>query len=113
MSIINRYADVILAPVIAPRGLYIPGIADIGDWSLERKRECLAKCPMKKDPHIRGCPPVLKITKEGFKAQMARCVEMKFNGDSVKSGKRCRQWVKELWIFPRRACPNIWRSTAN
>ena len=51
MSIINQYADVILASMIAPRGLFIPGIADVDEWSLAQKQSYLAQQPMKKDPN--------------------------------------------------------------
>ena len=42
---------------------------------------------------IRDNPPVIRITKENFKRQIEKCVEMKKSGEIMELEKRCRRWV--------------------
>jgi len=42
---------------------------------------------------IRDKPPVIKITKETFKRQIAKCIEMKRTGEREEIGKRSRKWA--------------------
>lgn len=42
---------------------------------------------------IRNYPPVIKITRENFKQQIEKCVEMKKNGEIHELGSRCRHWA--------------------
>ena len=44
---------------------------------------------------IRDNPPVIKITKETFKNQIAKCVEMKRTHECEKIGKRSRRWAHQ------------------
>ena len=49
-KLINRYADVMIGPVCIPRGLYISGMADFSEWSLEKKRYYQKKSGFRKNP---------------------------------------------------------------
>jgi hypothetical protein len=44
---------------------------------------------------IRNYPPVIKIKKDNFKSQIAKCIEMKKSGENIELGKMGRQWVIE------------------
>jgi hypothetical protein len=181
-KIINRYADVMIGAYAIPRGIFIPGIADLSAWSLEEKAQILEKRIVNKDngktffvhapsskwkkcsavivdlfkqckhegmpiellyvdqlppyqakqiyafadyaldqvgpgtfglfgiemmsweipvlvyhipllDRIRDNPPVIRITKENFKRQIEKCVEMKKSGEITDWGKKCRRWV--------------------
>ncbi|MHA1405537.1 MAG: hypothetical protein ACTSSI_17365, partial [Candidatus Helarchaeota archaeon] len=38
-------------------------------------------------------PPVIKITKENFKQQIEKCIEMKKTGENIALGQKGRQWA--------------------
>ncbi|MEE9572256.1 MAG: glycosyltransferase, partial [Candidatus Neomarinimicrobiota bacterium] len=42
---------------------------------------------------IRNYPPIIKITKDNFKNQIAKCIEMKKSGENIELGKNGQQWV--------------------
>jgi len=41
---------------------------------------------------LRNYPPVIKITKENFKQQIEKCIEMKKTGENIALGQKGRQW---------------------
>ena len=47
---INRYADVLLGPTCIPRGLFIPGLISLSDWTLAEKNRLVDKKLLIKDP---------------------------------------------------------------
>jgi tetratricopeptide (TPR) repeat protein len=49
-KIINRYADVMLGALCIPRGLLIPGLIDVSEWSFEEKEQILQRKLREKDP---------------------------------------------------------------
>jgi len=44
---------------------------------------------------LRGCPPVIRITKANFKSQIKRCIEMKNSGKIDNLGAESRRWAIE------------------
>jgi tetratricopeptide (TPR) repeat protein len=44
---------------------------------------------------LRNYPPIIKITKDTFKRQIAKCIEMKKSGENVELGKKSRNWAIE------------------
>ncbi|MBW2301382.1 MAG: glycosyltransferase [Deltaproteobacteria bacterium] len=42
---------------------------------------------------LRNYPPVIKITKENFKQQIEKCIEMKKTGENIALGQKGRQWA--------------------
>ncbi|MCK4793846.1 MAG: tetratricopeptide repeat protein [Desulfobacteraceae bacterium] len=44
---------------------------------------------------LRNFPPIIKITKENFKRQIANCIEMKKSGELIELGKKGRRWAIE------------------
>ena len=182
LKFINVFADVMIATLGTPRGLFLPGMIDAAEWTLEDKESCRKENKVDKDPNkvyflhapsnnwkkgsrfilplleecqrdgmpieilyvhgkpprearkiyahadyavdqvgvgtfglfglemqlweipvlvyqtdlfdrIRNNPPVIKITRQNFKDQIARCVEMTRNGEREELGSRARQWV--------------------
>ncbi|NVL89468.1 MAG: tetratricopeptide repeat protein [Desulfobacterales bacterium] len=44
---------------------------------------------------IRNSPPIIRITKDNFKSQIAKCIEMKESGEIVELGKKGQKWAIE------------------
>ncbi len=42
---------------------------------------------------LRNYPPIIKITKDNFKSQIAKCIDMKKSGENVELGKKGRRWA--------------------
>ncbi len=200
-KIIHQYADVMIGPVCIPRGVFVSGIADFKEWSLDRKRHYQNKSGFRKNPEktyilhaptvswkkgsgmivrlleacksegmpieilyvsgvepekakeiyanadfaidqvgngtfstfglemmgwnipvltyqnalwdrIRDYPPVIKITKQNFKDQIRRCVELKDSSEMSEFRGRARSWAISHTEYRTKGIPEYVRMYA-
>ena len=200
-KIIHQYADVMIGPVCIPRGVFVSGIADFQEWSLDRKRHYRKNSGFRKNPEktyilhaptvswkkgsgmivrlleacksegmpieilyvsevepekakeiyanadfaidqvgngtfstfglemmgwnipvltfqnalwdrIRDYPPVIKITKQSFKDQIRRCVELKDSSEMSEFREKARSWAISHTEYRTKGIPEYVRMYA-